>query len=58
MNKYLVSCSFKGQEHIVVKAENIEDAKKEAKYRLDEFDEIEIEYVSVPMGNGWVCVDD
>lgn len=58
MNKYLVSCSFKGQKHIAVKAENIEQAKEEAKYRLSEFDEIEIEDVSVPMGSGWVCVDE
>jgi hypothetical protein len=58
MNKYLVCCEVKRQEIVAVEAANTEEAIEEAKFRLDEFDEIVIEHVSVPMGNRWVCVDD
>lgn len=43
MNTYILHCEVKKTEIIKVKAENIEQAKEEAKHRLDEFHEIEIE---------------
>ena len=58
MNRYLVCCEVKRQEIVEVKAANIEEAKEEAKYILSDFDEVEIEHVSVPRYGGGVCVNE